>query len=255
MPTLIVANWKMHPTLAKEAKKLLLGTVASVSGVKGVQVAVCPPALFLPELAKELRGRKAIELGAQDVSTASGGAHTGELSLPMLLPYKVKWVILGHSERRERGETNDDVRAKVRVALAGGVHAIVCVGERERSDDGTYYTFVRDEVAAALADVKRADLARITLAYEPVWAIGKSADHALQAGDLFEMSLFLRKLLVERFGRPAAASVPILYGGSVKPENAAALIRDGGVQGLLIGSASLDPRGFGEIVRAAGATV
>ncbi len=248
MKKLIIANWKMNPTSVKEAKKVFAGIKNSVAKIKGVQTVVCPPAIYLSDLAKECKG-KAVELGVQDLFCEDSGAYTGQVSAPMVAGFKVKWAILGHSERRELGETNELIGRKVRYAMAHGITPILCVGERERTDEGEYYTFVRAELEAALLGIKRKDIVKLVIAYEPIWAIGKSAEEACSTAQLFEMQLYLRKLLIERYGRALAEQVPILYGGSVKAGNATELVREGGVDGLLVGSASLDAKVFGEIVR------
>ncbi len=249
MQKIVVANWKMDPPSVKDAKKLFAGTKEAVAKVKDVELVVCPPVVFLPELAKERQSTK-LALGVQDLSHEPHGAFTGQVSASMLSGYKAKWAILGHSERRMMCETNDMVAEKVNQALAHGIAPIVCVGESERNDEGAHYVFVQAQLAAVFSALKRKDIEKLTIAYEPVWAIGKSAAEAMQTPDLYEMVLYIRKLLIEHSGRRYADPVRILYGGSVKPENAAALLREGGVSGLLVGSASLDPKSFGAIVDA-----
>jgi len=184
----------------------------------------------------------------QDLFYEESGAYTGQISSAMAKAYKAKWAILGHSERRERGEDNEMVGRKVRYAITQGYIAVLCVGERERTEEGDYYTFIRGELEAVFAGLRRVDLAKLVIAYEPVWAIGKRAAEAMQTRELMEMNLYIRKLLIERFGRKSASQVQVLYGGSVKPENAEELMRDGGVDGFLVGSASLDPKKFTEII-------
>ena len=247
---IVIANWKMNPQKLADAKKILAGTVKQTAGMKTVQTVVCPPAIFLPELARTVKGAGAPRLGVQDLFHEASGAYTGQTSPQMAKQFKATWAILGHSERRERGEDNDTVGRKVRYAIAEGYTAVLCIGERERNEEGAHYTFVRDELEAVFAGLKRKDLARLVIAYEPVWAIGKRAEEAMQTHELYEMALFIRKLLIERFGRKPAEEVAVLYGGSVKPENAEQIVREGGVDGLLVGSASLDPKQFGDIVRA-----
>lgn len=246
---IVIANWKMNPTTPKEAKRIFIGTTKGVAGVKGVQVSVCPPFVFIPELAKELKGTK-VQLGVQDLFCEESGAFTGQISPAMAKAYKVKLAILGHSERREVGESNELVGSKVRFVIRQGLTAVLCVGERERSDEGTHFTYVREELEAVFAGLKRVELANLVIAYEPIWAIGKTAVDAMQTRDLFEMVLYIRKLLIERFGRNSADQVPILYGGSVKADNASALMKEGGIDGLLVGGASLDPKQFSSIITA-----
>lgn len=239
----------MNPATPKEAKRIFSDTMKGLVGTKGVQVSICPPFVFLPDIAKELKGTK-VQLGTQDLASEGSGAYTGQISPAMAKAYKAKCAILGHSERREIGESNELIGNKVRHAIRQGLTAVLCVGERERSDEGTHFTFVRDELEAVFAGLKRVELAHLVIAYEPIWAIGKTAAEAMQTRDLFEMVLYIRKLLIERFGRNSADQVSILYGGSVKPENAAVLMKEGGIEGLLVGGASLDPKQFITIVNA-----
>lgn len=249
MQKLVVANWKMNPVSPKEANKLFSSIKAAAQKVKGVQTVVCPPFSFLAECAKEKQSVK-VQLGVQDVAAEDSGAYTGQVSVPMVKAYKVKWAILGHSERRAIGETNEVVAEKVVHALRSGLSPILCIGERERNEEGEYYNFIRAELEAVFDRLKRKEVAGLTIAYEPIWAIGKSANEACSTAQLFEMVLFVRKLLIERFGRKIADEVRILYGGSVKPDNAAELMREGGVDGLLVGGASLDAKAFGEVLQA-----
>lgn len=247
MHKLIVANWKMNPTSKKEAKKIFAGTKAAATKARGVQVVVCPPAVYLPELAKE-RPTAKVQLGVQDVFHEDAGAFTGQTSVPMVKEYKAKWAIVGHSERRARGETNEVVAEKAQHALRSGLTPIVCVGERERNEEGAYYIYVRAEIEAVLDGLKRKEVPGLVFAYEPIWAIGKRAEEACSTAQLYEMVLFIKKLLIERYGRKTADGVRILYGGSVHTDNAATLMQEGGVDGLLIGRASRDVEVFGEIL-------
>lgn len=250
MQTYVIANWKMNPTIIADAKRLAVGTKKACGKEKAATVVVCPPFPYIGTVAPELKG-STLALGVQDLSHEKAGAFTGQVSASMLASFKARYAIVGHSERRALGETNELVAAKARAALDAGMRPIVCIGERERGEDGAYYTYVRDEVQALLDVLKRKEIADVLIAYEPVWAIGKPAEEAMTTDALFEMQLFIRKLVAEKFGRPASAALTILYGGAVKSENAADLMEKGGVQGLLVGSASLDPKEFSAIVAAA----
>lgn len=246
----VIANWKMNPSTIRDARRIFAGTLRGAAAARGAQVIVCPPSLFLPELATELKKSKVVALGAQDLSSEEAGAYTGQISASMLLPYKVAWTLLGHSERRMLGETDEHVALKVRHAITKGISPILCIGERERNDDGAFYTLIRTQLEVVFALLKRKDIAKLTIAYEPVWAIGKSASEAMSTAQLYEMALYIRKILIERYGRTIASEIRILYGGAVKAENARSLIQESGVDGLLVGSASLDPKQFAAILRA-----
>lgn len=243
---ILVANWKMNPKSAVEAKKIFTETQKGLAKIQGVDVYVCPPVVFLPELSKTA---KRVVLGTQDLFYEKTGAFTGQVSPQMVVGYKAKLALLGHSERRALGESNDIVARKVRHALNEGMSVLLCIGENERSDEGDYLTFVREELEAVLTVLKKNDLKQLHIAYEPTWAIGKGAEDALAVSALYEMVLYIRKILIEKFGRAPAEKVPILYGASVKIENAQELLEKGGVDGLLVGSASLDPKQFLSIAK------
>ncbi len=249
MNKIVIANWKMNPGTPTEAKRIYSGVKKGVARVKGVDVYVCPPFVFLPELSKPAMGKK-VKLGVQDVFYEETGAFTGQISPKMAKSYKAKMTILGHSERRALGETNKLVGRKVVHAISEKMTTVLCVGEKERTDEGDYYTFIRNEIEDGVAGLKRTDLKKLMIAYEPIWAIGKRAEEALDADALYEMVLFIRKVLTERFGRAPANRVPVLYGGSVKENNANEFIVKGGVDGLLVGGASLAPKKFVEIIKA-----
>lgn len=246
--TLVIANWKMNPATLADAKKLFSDTKKVASGARGVQVIVCPPAPFLSELKRSYSG-KSIAFGAQDVFWGTIGAHTGSASAPMLKSVGASHVIVGHSERRALGETNDDVARKVSAAMGEGLTVILCVGERERDTHGEYLGFIQKELEAVLQKLQKQDLKRLVIAYEPIWAVGKTDEDSLDPHGMHEMSLYIRKLLVERYGSGLAKSVPIIYGGSVERENSEALLEEGDIDGFLIGHASLDPREFGDILK------
>ena len=245
---IIVANWKMYPKTPGDAKKLFTAIKKEVAPLQKVAVCVCPPFVFLPELAKLGVTRK-VSLGVQDVAHEEVGAYTGQVSPLMVSAYKAKTTIVGHSERRALGESNAVVAEKVKHAVRAGMHILVCVGEQERSDEGDYYTFIREQLEAVLRVVKKADMKHLSIAYEPVWAIGKSAEEALAPEALYETVLFIRKVVTERFGRVTGEDVAVLYGGSVKVENAKEFVQVGDVDGLLVGSASLDPKQFASICK------
>ncbi|MDP3735644.1 MAG: triose-phosphate isomerase [bacterium] len=243
----LVANWKLHPARMAEAKMLAGIAKKRANRCTRVLSVICPPAIFLAELAARYSSQR-LSFGAQDCFFEERGAFTGEIAAQMIKDVRGQYVILGHSERRALGETDETVSKKVRAALGAGLTAVLCIGERERDDEGRYLAFLESQLGAALAGLSRQKLGKLMVAYEPIWAIGKGAESAMGPHDMHETSLFIRKVLRERYGERAAFAVPILYGGSVAPENAAAIVRDGEVQGLLVGHKSLDPKAFGEIM-------
>lgn len=250
---LIAGNWKMN-TDVPEACSLAQGVVDGIAQrgeqLAGVGVAVCPPFVSLQAVAEVVDGT-AVALGAQTMHSADEGAYTGEVSAPMLRSVACTYVILGHSERRTYfHETDAEVNAKVKQALDHDLVPIVCVGEtKAQRDNQRAQEVVRAQVEGALEEVDIRDPSHLVIAYEPVWAIG-TGDTAtpLQAQ---EMHTFIRGVLEDRYGAEVSDSVPILYGGSMKPHNAASLLEQPDIDGGLIGGASLKAKSFVAIADAA----
>jgi triosephosphate isomerase len=245
----VAGNWKMYTTTAT-AKTLAAAVVEGLGAEKRVHVAVCPPTPYLAEVAAVLRG-SAVELGAQNCYPEKEGAFTGEVSPVMLADVGCRWVILGHSERRHKlGETDAFINRKVHAALAAGLHVILCLGETldERKADRTE-AVLDSQLTGSLAGLDAAALRRVVLAYEPVWAIGTGVNATPEQAQ--QAHAYIRGRIAERFGEEAAIALPIQYGGSMKPENAAALLHQPDVDGGLIGGASLNAGQFLAIVRAA----
>lgn len=245
MKKIIVANWKMNPSTLKEARELLRAVRRAAKKLRGVQVIICPPFVYLSLFG---RGRNNIHLGAQDVFFERKGAFTGEVSAAMVKDIGAAYVIVGHSERRKQGEDNVVVNRKVKAALAEYLQVIFCIGETVRDIHGRYFQFLEEELLEGLQGISRNALKNLIIAYEPIWAIGKSADDAMRPEDMHQMSIFIKKILVKRFGKRGALKVPILYGGSVEPENAESLLREGEANGFLVGHASLRAKDFQEIL-------
>jgi triosephosphate isomerase (TIM) len=245
--TLVVANWKMNPQTLGAAKELATETKKALSRVKQTTVVIAPPTLYIPIVAP-IFGKTLLLLGAQNAHWEKLGAHTGETSLPMLKGLGVSYLIVGHSERRKDGETNTMVSAKIAAALKQGMQVIVCVGERERDHGAQYLSFIEEQVRAACAVVPKAKLGQCVIAYEPIWAIGTGTNAT--PADVYEMRLFIEKILTDIYGRTSAQKVRVLYGGSVSGKNAADIVRDGKIDGFLVGGASLNAREFTSIVHA-----
>ncbi|HUL60108.1 MAG TPA: triose-phosphate isomerase [Anaeromyxobacteraceae bacterium] len=246
----VCGNWKMHKTAAEAVA--LLKELAAGLGADGaaVQVAVAPPFTALQAAAGAAAGTR-LELAAQDVHWEAQGAFTGEVSAPMLAEIGCRHVIVGHSERRQLfGETDETVRRKVGAVLSANLLPIVCVGETlAEREAGRTLDVVGRQVRAGLAGIPSAPLAALTVAYEPVWAIGtgKTATSA-QAQ---EVHAAIRKILRDLGGSSAADAVRIQYGGSVKPENAQELMSQPDIDGALVGGASLKAKDFLAIVKGA----
>lgn len=246
---LVVANWKMNPETSEEAKKLFNMTRGFAKGLKNLDVGICSPFIFINTLSK-LNFPKNLILGAQNVATEFKGAFTGEISVGMLKDAGSKIVIVGHSERRKMGETNEIVNKKMQIAFNSGLTPILCIGEKERDKDGSHLAFIKSQIKECLVDLPKKYLVGINLAYEPIWAIGKSYKEAMSPTDVHETVLFIKKVVAESFGKDIANSVKILYGGSVEAINAKEIIEIGNVDGFLVGHASLKPE-FAEILKAA----
>jgi triosephosphate isomerase (TIM) len=243
----VAANWKMHKTVA-EAAEFVAALLPKVEGA-GAEVVICPSFLALGEVVARCR-ESAVRVAAQNMHEAEAGAFTGEVSAPMLLDAGVDAVILGHSERRGLfGETDEALARKLPAALAAGLEPILCVGESEEERDaGRTEAVLERQLDADLAEVASGRLAEVVVAYEPIWAIGTGRTATPEQAQ--ETIAFVREVLRKRGGE--ADSVRILYGGSVKPGNAAELLSMPDIDGALVGGASLDPNEFSEIVRAAG---
>jgi triosephosphate isomerase len=245
----VCGNWKMFKT-SGEARELIRALAPLVQGAVGkVQVAVAPPFTALAAASEALRGT-GIELAAQNCHFEPQGAFTGEISVPMLADLGVKHGIVGHSERRQLfGETDEGVRKKAASLLRAGLLPIVCVGETlQEREAGRTLEIVSRQVRGALEGLAAADVARLTVAYEPVWAIGTGKTATTAQAQ--EVHATVRQLLRQLFGG-AAEEVRIQYGGSVKPENAAELMAQPDVDGALVGGASLKAPDFSNIVKGA----
>lgn len=237
----------MYKTVA-EAVNFVNDFKEKTAGITGVEMVLCPPFTALAATAEKLAGTE-IALGAQDCYWESEGAYTGEISPVMLKETGCRYVIIGHSERRQYfGETDSTVNKKVRAVLAHGLVPIVCVGELlEEREAGQTEKVVEEQVKGGLAGLSASEAGRIVIAYEPVWAIGTG--RTASPGDAQEVISFIRSILRRMFGAEPAESVRIQYGGSVKPGNAAELMAQPDIDGALVGGASLDPGSFAEIVR------
>jgi len=251
MKKIIIANWKMNPQSFSAAEKLARGVLAELKRVKNsFEIILCPPFPWLTDFSHKIK--KGVRWGAQDVFWANPpdgkGAYTGEVSADMLKNSGVRYVIVGHSERREFAfETDEVVNKKMKAALKAGLKPVLCVGERERKDPD-FQNFVREQLRHGLKGLAGRLAKNIIVAYEPVWAIGTG--HPVKPGDLFEMAVFIRRVLLDVLGKKAAYNTPVLYGGSVDEKNAAEFARSGGVNGFLVGGASLSAREFAKIIRA-----
>lgn len=247
---LIAGNWKMNTTL--QTGVALAGELAAAAAKDeaSVEVLVCPPYPYLIPVAEKLRG-SAVRLGSQDVYFESPGAFTGEVAVEMLKDCGCQYVILGHSERRHvMGETDEVINRKLRAAIAGGVNPVLCVGELLKERQGGQTEEVLDsQMQGCLSGISAEDAANVVIAYEPVWAIGTGVTATPEQAE--SAHEHLRNWLSTRYTPAFAEKVRILYGGSVKADNAESLLGQPNVDGALVGGASLKAASFVPIIDAA----
>jgi triosephosphate isomerase len=245
---LIAANWKMYKT-PTEAQSFLHTFLPLVKDQTQSEIVICPPAVDLPTAVHAVKGTEVL-VGAQNMHFAEEGAFTGEISASMLVSLGVSHVIIGHSERRQYfAESDDDVNRKLLAALKHHLVPIVCIGENEEQRErGLTEEVVCRQISRAIRQIEATKLRPMVIAYEPIWAIGtgKTASPAIAA----EAHLIVRSEVARLVGRPVADALRILYGGSVKPENAGALLNQPEIDGALVGGASLDPHSLTAIVMA-----
>lgn len=246
---IIAGNWKMHKTPA-EAVQLVNELKVKVVNIHRVDIIVCPPYLAIPAVQASLK-ETAIRVGAQNVFWEEQGAYTGEISAPMLVNAGCSYVIIGHSERRQYfHETDETINRKIKKALEFQLKPIFCIGETlEQREAGQTFPVLKTQLDGGLADIDAAAIQNIVIAYEPVWAIGTGRNATPEQAQ--EAHQFIRSTLAEKFGRPIADGLRIQYGGSVKPENAEALLSQPDVDGALVGGASLKADSFAEIIQTA----
>ena len=245
----IAGNWKMNKTAA-EAVALIDGIKAGAGNQTKVDVAVCPTFTALDAASKALAG-STIKLGAQNMYTKASGAYTGEISADMLKEFACAYVILGHSERREYfKECNCFINEKVKAVLANGMKPILCVGEKlEEREAGKTIEVVSEQTIKGLAEISKEDAKNVVIAYEPVWAIGTGKTATPEMAQ--EVHAEIRKILTDLFGADVAEEMQILYGGSMKPENAPELLAQKDIDGGLIGGAALKADSFLALIKAA----
>jgi triosephosphate isomerase (TIM) len=243
---IIAGNWKMHKTV-QDALDIAIGLKRKFYTFGEADIVICPSFTALSKVGDEISD-SSIMLGAQDVYWEEEGAFTGEVSPKMLKDVRVRYVIVGHSERRSLfGETDEAVNKKVKVVLRYGMIPIMCIGEKlEERDNGTTYEVLEKQLTRGLKDLTKDDISRLIIAYEPVWAIGTGRTAAPREAQ--EAHKFIRNFIEKHFEKEASMKVRIQYGGSVKPDNIAKLMAEEDIDGALVGSASLDVNAFVQIV-------
>lgn len=244
---IVVGNWKMNPrTLAEAidcAKK-----IARNLPKKSPLVMLAVPHLFIREVHKAVK----IKIGMQSIATEQEGSHTGLCSAPQGISVGAAFTIIGHSEERGRGLSDESISKQVQTACALKLPFILCIGESVRDFEGQYLEIISTQLQKALEKVSPKHIPLITIAYEPVWAIGKNAVQSATPSECLETLIFIRRMLADTFGAKRSSSIKLLYGGSVDKDNAASFVKEGGADGLLVGRESLKPKNFTDIINLVG---
>lgn len=244
---LIIGNWKMNPSSLDEAKDLANKVRLMSQDLKNIETVIAPPYVFIAST-RSVDKVKNFSIGAQSVSEDLEGAHTGEVSAKMLKDIGVEYVIVGHSEPRARGETDEVVSKKILAVLEAGLIPVVCIGEKSRDPEtGAHFDFLKEQIKQTFANVAKKYAKDIVIAYEPIWAIG--ATEPMVPDQIFETTIFIRKIFSDLFDPKVAKRMPVLYGGSVNFKNAGEIITVGKVDGLLVGRESVNVTGFLELLR------
>ncbi|MBI1888891.1 MAG: triose-phosphate isomerase [Candidatus Spechtbacteria bacterium] len=245
---LIVANWKMNPVTYKEAEELFRFVEKGMRDIKNAEVVLCPPFVYLPMLARLFS--KQFCAGAQNCFYEQGGAYTGEVSPLMLKDIGCKYVIVGHSERRQYFfETSEIVNKKLKAVIEAELKPILCVGEdtRDSFDSKGHWTHeldpkVKEQLVLMLNGIPKSKIGEIVIAYEPVWAIGTGKPAT--GDDILSAKIFIQKVISDLYGRKVSQTMRVIYGGSTDSKNAAVVMKEGQADGLLVGGASLDGEEF-----------
>jgi triosephosphate isomerase len=243
---LIIGNWKLNPA-SSEAALTLAQAVGKAHKNPAIDVAIAPPFLYINDIKKKL-GKSIVTIAAQNVSTEPLGAFTGEVSAAQLEDARVSYVIIGHSERRAMGETDEQVQKKLLLTLKHKMIPVVCIGEKSRDSQGLFYTLIEAQIRSLASVLNATLIKKVVIAYEPIWAIGTGK--TATAEDVKEMQLFIFSVLAKLYDRATANKVQLIYGGSVKPDNALSLHTEGGMDGFLVGGASLKAEDFISIIKA-----
>lgn len=241
---LVVANWKMNPGNLKEAKALAKASRLHATKLKRTELVLCPPALYI----ESLKSKGKVKIGGQNASMEERGSYTGEISPYQLKASGATHVILGHSERRKLGETDEMISKKVVRAVVAGLIPIICIGEVVHDADGVYLDELKQQLLTTLSQLKPNDLWKVVIAYEPIWAVG--AAQAMTSHEIYQTTLYLKKVLTDTYGSTIAPTIKMLYGGSADANNAAQIMKEGRVDGLLVGRQSLEAKTFKDLLLA-----
>ncbi|MEO5646361.1 MAG: triose-phosphate isomerase [Candidatus Paceibacterota bacterium] len=244
----LIGNWKMAPEKNTQVIDLVKKTneIAKLYK-KSLTTIICPPAVFLSTVIKNVK--VPLEIGAQGVAASNAVAQTGLISASMIKENGAQYVIIGHSEMRARGDNNADVKEQLTRSFEKKLTPIICIGEKSRDEQGWYLSEVKDQLETIYTDLTPLLAKKIILAYEPVWAIGAQAERAATPAECREMTIFIRKFLSDKYGEKVAKAMPILYGGSADEFNAKSFLEEGNANGFLVGRVSLDPKRLGALAK------
>ncbi len=247
---IIIGNWKMNPTSLLEAQSIFKKIKVATGRLSSTHVVMCPPSIYISKFSNRTASStpSLVGLGAQNVYFENQGAFTGEISPLMLKDLGVSHIIVGHSERRAMGETDEMVAKKVLAVLEAGIHPVLCVGESERDQHALYLDILRDQIKNSLAKTPKRLINQIIIAYEPLWEIG--VKEAMDPAIVQEMAIFIKKIISDMFGHDEALKTPVLYGGSTNFRSAPDIVTRGKVDGLLVGRESVNVPGFIELLKA-----
>ncbi len=241
----LVGNWKMAPDTLKGAVDLAKKTsTIAKTHKKNLQVIIAVP---FPHISLVTKNVKNLGIAAQNISSTINIASTGSVNAAMLKSYGVSYSIVGHSESRALGDTNEMTNEQIKRLLEKKITPILCIGEKSRDAQGWYLSAIKEQIEIALEGVLKASVKKMIIAYEPVWAIGKNASREATPHECFEMIIFIRKIISDIYDEKIAAHIPVLYGGSVDEDNANTFTTDGGADGLLVGRVSLDAKRFSKL--------
>ena len=245
---LLIGNWKMAPNKDTEALNLAKKTQQIAKTYKkNINFVSCVPSIHLPLVSKNIKS--ILNIGAQGISSSDEIAQTGLINVSMIKSYGATYCIVGHSESRARGETDQEVLLSAISLIKKSIIPVVCVGEKNRDAQGWYLSDVKSQVETLVFGIPKPKLKKMVLAYEPLWAIGSGAAREATVSECREMIIFIRKIIADASDEKTAKSITIIYGGSVNEQNASTFILEGGAQGLLVGRASLDVRRFGLLAK------
>ncbi|MCK4918624.1 MAG: triose-phosphate isomerase [Candidatus Pacebacteria bacterium] len=248
MKKIVIANWKMNPQSLRDAEDIFKNVKKQSLKLKKVKTVICPPYVYIERLRKLSEKNNTIFLGAQDCFHKEFGAWTGKISPKMLRNIGADFVILGHSELKNLGETQNDINIKVKLALKNKLSPVICIGEEVRDNEGKYFSVIEEQLLSILKGVGSQFSEKLIIVYEPVWSVGKGAKKIISSEELVQISIFIKKLLVDKYGIEKSKKISILYGGSVNHVNAEDLIQKGCVDGFLIGRDSLVYKNFNSIL-------